>query len=276
MVLEKKAKIIGAAASAIFFALLILFLYLVVLAVSNPRKEVGVEAMVGDSPSSGGEQLFEPVPASDVPDMPEQPSMEQPTEPQNTAVDVPSQNIEQNVNLSTAKKHTEKKIDILELQRQRQAEEDKKKEAAEKAAQEAASQRIHGSVKNVFGKKTPAFGQNGGTGGEDTKGTGQGGKGEMHVNGGAGSGYSWSLAGRSLRGNLVRPDYTVNESGSVVVEIMVDSNGDVIQATVARSTNIDSRVLRNAAIEAAKSTHFNPITSQKHQVGRIIYNFSMQ
>ena len=36
----------------------------------------------------------------------------------------------------------------------------------------------------------------------------------MHVNGGAGSGYSWSLAGRSLHGNLVRPDYTVNESGS--------------------------------------------------------------
>lgn len=93
-----------------------------------------------------------------------------------------------------------------------------------------------------------------------------------------GSGISYSLSGRSPVGSLKKPNYPGNETGKVVVEIRVNQQGKVINATVRmRGTTISNPAFHRAAIEAAKKAVFDQkADAPLIQKGSITYNFRLE
>lgn len=94
---------------------------------------------------------------------------------------------------------------------------------------------------------------------------------------GGGEGISFSLGDRSHL-SLPPPDYPKQKSGTVVVEITVDRNGNVIQVRggVRGSTTNDTELVR-AAETAARRAKFNVSpTAPATQTGTITYVFRLQ
>jgi hypothetical protein len=111
----------------------------------------------------------------------------------------------------------------------------------------------------------------GGTGGGDGGGDGPDkGPGSGHGPGGVG----FSLAGRSM----VKPPSlpkNITEEGKVVVEIVVDKNGNVIRAEAnGRGTNTNSSNLKTIARQAAFATKFNVSGAEGEQKGTLTMVFS--
>ncbi len=85
------------------------------------------------------------------------------------------------------------------------------------------------------------------------------------------------LAGRSVNGSLPRPSYTVQNSGTVVVEIWVDQYGTVQKAVAgAEGTTVTDKTLWQAARKAALGAHFNmSAEAPALQKGTITYIFKL-
>ncbi len=115
-----------------------------------------------------------------------------------------------------------------------------------------------------------AFG-NGGKGSGNTKGDER--QGNPAGSGNSG-GHDWSLTGRSLIGSLVTPDYPSNVEGKITVVIRVGPNGNVTSAAIGSPTNISDAQTRNAALSAARSTHFSE--GKGVSIGSITYNFKLK
>lgn len=92
--------------------------------------------------------------------------------------------------------------------------------------------------------------------------------------GGEGSGVEFSLSGRRAT-SLPMPDYTVAETGRVVVSIRVNRQGEIIRADAgARGTTTSNQTLWKLAEEAAKRAKFNTNeNAPQEQRGTITYNF---
>lgn len=89
-----------------------------------------------------------------------------------------------------------------------------------------------------------------------------------------GFGGSFNLTGRVIRGGgLAQPAGSFDESGKIVLDIVVDRNGNVIQADIARGTDINSLSMRSNAIDAAKRTKFSSIAGTNNQNGTITYRY---
>ncbi len=111
----------------------------------------------------------------------------------------------------------------------------------------------------------------GGTGGDDGGGDGPDkGPGTGHGPGGVG----FSLAGRSMIKPPSLPK-NITEEGKVVVEIVVDKNGNVIRAEAnGRGTNTNSSNLKTIARQAAFATKFNVSGAEGEQKGTLTMVFS--
>lgn len=85
------------------------------------------------------------------------------------------------------------------------------------------------------------------------------------------------LEGRTVVGQLPRPEYTENTSGKVVVRIRVDNYGKVTSATPGISgTTVQNRTLWNAAQKAALQARFNVSgNAPPVQEGTITYIFKL-
>ena len=114
-------------------------------------------------------------------------------------------------------------------------------------------------------------GTGGGTGGGDGSGDGPGkGPGGGLGNGGVG----FSLAGRAMVKPPTLPK-NITEEGKVVVEIVVDKNGNVIKAEAnGRGTNTNSSNLKAIARQAAFATKFNVSGAEGEQKGTLTMVFS--
>lgn len=119
-------------------------------------------------------------------------------------------------------------------------------------------------------------------GNPNTHGTGGTGGGEDGLNGpdkGPGSGkgpggVGFSLAGRKLVTPPILPK-NISEEGTVVVEIVVDKNGNVIKAEAnGRGTNTNSSNLKTIARQAAYATKFNVSGNEGEQKGTLTMVFS--
>lgn len=110
-----------------------------------------------------------------------------------------------------------------------------------------------------------------GSGGDagEGKGDGKGSGGD-----GAGSGTSFSLAGRGAK-SLGKPSSTSKETGSVVVEIRVNQDGDVVSAkAVLRGTTLlDTNIWRLCEQAARKSKFTANPDAPELQKGKITYIF---
>ena len=86
---------------------------------------------------------------------------------------------------------------------------------------------------------------------------------------------SYSLSGRQAV-YLYRPTYLCQGGGDVVVNIVVDRNGRVINATV-NAASVDDTCLKEYAVKAALESRFNTDgTAETRQPGTITYRFASQ
>ncbi|WP_291287508.1 energy transducer TonB [Flavobacterium sp.] len=121
-------------------------------------------------------------------------------------------------------------------------------------------------------------GSGGGTGGGN--GTGHGiGTGSGYgagSGGGSGGGSGYSLGNRKALSKPA-PKYTCDEAGKVVVEVTVDQNGRTISATpgIKGTTNTARCLLDQAKIAAMNTKWDADSNAPAKQVGKIIYNFSL-
>lgn len=285
----EKSKIIGAIGTIAVHALLLLVLLFMTLPNLEPEEEEGLAVAMGTD-LVGGEDLFEPTPASEIEGAESvQPAPEQPAAPD----EILTQDLEESVSMSDSKKKKEeekKQKELAEQKRKKEAElaEKRRRDAEKKAIEDAKrkkAEEIGNRAKSVFGGSgSGGVGNNqtsagvGDGGGKGSKGNPFGGADSKNANGASKSGTnnSWSLAGRALSGKLAEPSYNAYEEGTIVVQIMVDKSGSVIKAECGRGTNIDNPTLRMAAVEAARKTKFNAIRSGNIQSGTITYNFKLQ
>jgi TonB family protein len=152
---------------------------------------------------------------------------------------------------------------------------EKKAEATRVARQEAVKKgQIDNRVAGLFDNGATS-GSRGNTDGAGTQGAPAGNAGYGKTSGTGGWG-SFDLGGRSPgSGGLVKPDYSVDDYGTVVVDILVNARGDVVEATIGKGTNTPDTNLRNEAVRAARRTKFNAVSSVTNQRGTITYKFNL-
>ncbi len=155
----------------------------------------------------------------------------------------------------------------LETERIRKDAEQKQIEASNKRA------------KNVFGSGKTSSSTQGTTDGDGNQGKPSGDPNADNYNNGkgAGNGVDWSLDGRSAI-SVPRPSSGIQEEGKVVVEIIVDKAGNVVDARggLIGSTTTDSRLVK-LATEAASKAKFNVSpNSPERQKGKITYIFELK
>lgn len=180
-----------------------------------------------------------------------------------------TQDFEETVAIKEAKRKAD------ERKEQEAVEQRKKAESDRVAAQEADKKgKINNQMAGLFGNGE-GDGSRGETTGTGTQGvpTGNASYGKTSGVGGWGS---FDLGGRSLgSGGLIRPSYNVNDYGTVVVDILVNAKGDVVEATIGKGTNTDNATLRNEALRAARRTKFNAVSAVINQKGTITYKFNL-
>jgi hypothetical protein len=121
-------------------------------------------------------------------------------------------------------------------------------------------------------------GSGGGTGGGNGTGNGIGtGSGYGAGSGGGSGGGSGYLLGNRKALSKPAPKYTCDEAGRVVVEVTVDQNGKTISATpgIKGTTNTAKCLLDQAKIAAMNTKWDADSNAPAKQVGKIIYNFSL-
>lgn len=284
-----KAKLIAMVVTILFHLLLILLMLNIYLTRPISDEEEGLEVALGIESLTSGADVADAAPVSSA--EPEPTPAPQPTAPVDESYQ--TQNIEESLDMP------DKKPQKTEEQLRKEREEREKRVAEEKARQEqerklAEEKRKQDSIKARIAQNMKGL-KGGGAGGNGTDanasgigdGTGTGSKGNPFGRDGStstqgaassGSNLSWSLAGRSLKGSLARPVYSAQEEGKVVVDIKVDKNGNVINTSVGRGTNITDASVLKAVQEAAKKTKFSPRTDGKDgdQFGQITYNLKLE
>ncbi len=132
--------------------------------------------------------------------------------------------------------------------------------------------------KNATGDKTGQGGNEGITGkpGDQGKPTGDPNATGYDGTGGSGGGVSFDLGGRSSR-SIPRPGSNFRESGTVVVTIYVNRQGNVTRViSGAKGTTTSNAQLRLLAEQAAKQAKFSPKEdAPEEQKGTITYIFEL-
>lgn len=184
-----------------------------------------------------------------------------------------TQDMEKTIAINEAKKReTEKKKQeaaIADAKRKEQAEADRKaKEEADR------KKNINSQMAGLFGSGSGS-GSRGNTHGTGTQGSPSGNGSVGKVSGVGGTG-TYDLGGRGVgSGGLKLPSYTVDDYGTVVVDIIVDPKGNVIEASIGRGTNTTNATLRNESQKAALRTKFAVVNTTNNQKGTITYKFNL-
>lgn len=285
---EQKDKIISLGATIGFHLLLILalVLYTLDLAPISPKTEEweGIPVMFGNVPDAFGDdepygrgngdigatEASSPNVVEDPLPMVENTTKETKkpavTKEEKSPV---TQNFEETVAVKEAKKKAEEK-------RKQEAEDTRKKAEADRLAQQEAAKKgqINSQMSGLFGNGTGS-GSRGNTQGTGTQGVPTG-NASYGATSGIGGWGSFALGGRSLgSGGLIKPTYSENDYGTVVVDILVNAKGEVVEATIGKGTNTPNTNLRNEALRAAKRTRFNEVSSVTNQKGTITYKFNL-
>ena len=233
--------------------LLFLILWFMRLYSVKEAEQEGIEVAFGEVAEAGGYMAEQseavPLPAPQPVAPAPQPK---PEEPVLTAEEEQALAMQQ----AQKKKQQEEKARLEAERRQRE------KEAAEKKAKEDAAV----AKANQFGA---LFGKSGNeTGSGDSQGAGQKGNPVGH---GSVGGNSWSLEGRDIKGTFPIPEKGKYASGTVVIEIYVNPQGQVVNAREAAGGNIGDRATIEAMLKKAREVQFTSIDLQTNQRGYIKY-----
>lgn len=290
-------KSLGVFGTIVFHLLLLLALIFISISSVDPGDE-GILVELGDSPTGQGQftpSSSAPAAQTSTPPASQPASTPPPTPSASTPArqQVLTQNTEEAPAISAQEKaRQEEQKRIAEQERQRQAEIERQRKAEQerqrqeelerqrtaelerqKREQQAADAR--NTVIGAFSKSQSA----GDTGGSGTQGALTGDPNATNRTGtGLGSkGDEYSLQGRNLIGSLPKPVYNVQESGRVVVRIVVDREGRVTHAEHRlQGSTTTSSALINAAIDAARKARFNSDpNATSSQEGTITYVFDL-
>jgi colicin import membrane protein len=279
----------GTAGTILIHLALFILLILVSFSVpAPPETEEGILVNFGTDATGTG--MIEP----STPPVKQEASTPPATQSQKKADDDPllTQNTEEAPEVKKVDPEAErKKMEKIEADRKRREELEaerirKKKEEDERKIIEAEQKRqadIMNRTKNALassknaGTASTSEGIAGGTGNQgdprgsvDSKVRGEGG-------GQGDEGISYSLGGRGFL-NLPRPKYDYQVEGKVVVEVIVDQSGKVIQATagIKGSTTLNEDLLKIARDAALRATFEEKADAPPRQKGTITYNFILK
>lgn len=269
-----KEQLHGVLGTVIFHVVVLVIMLLVAMDLPPQQQETGVPVMMGNVAAAAGD-AYEYTEVKVAP----QPAVESTTTPAPTPkVDEPliTQNDEPSIELPDADnnkeetKNPEKTSEQLEQERLAQ-EAERKRQEAERVAREANAKIAgafgKGSTMNNRGDSAEGKSNEGSTDGNETTG----------VTEGIGGYGAFDLNGRSLgKSGLPRPVYNVQDEGCVVVNITVNPEGRVIEATINRRSNTANPELRRAALDAARKALFNKVATVDNQMGTITYYFKLR
>jgi hypothetical protein len=84
------------------------------------------------------------------------------------------------------------------------------------------------------------------------------------------------LTGRKVLNKPI-PEYNCNELGRVIIQIVVDRDGNVIEANLGKGSTTNAECLVSAAKEAALKTKWNKDENAfERHIGKITYNFELK
>ena len=260
-----KEKIFGTIGSIIFCGLLIVILYCTYLLTKMETQEQGILVNFGTVDWASG--TFEPAPEGN------RPQTSTATEQTGSIERVP---VVRDETTPAITQNTEPTVSVEDLERKKREEQQRAEQQARVDAERQKQNEINQQMSGAFGVgNTPQ-------GSEGAAESGTGNQGSTQGNAPTGSyvgvgGYGgFSLTGRTLgAGGLPRPAYSVQEEGRIVVDITVDSKGNVISAEIGRGTNITNNTMRTSALEAARKAKFNTIAGSNNQSGSITYNYKL-
>ena len=265
-----KEEITGMIGAAIFMVLLLVILLFSFFTLAAPSDDLGgIPVMFGNMEEAGG---YEEPPMVDI--TPQE--VEEITVPENTPPETPliAQTDEPSIAIEAQKrKEEEEKARQEEARREEERRRREEAERKRREEEEARKRAINQQMSGLFGENANANrGESEGSGSQGVS-TGSSDQGATSGKGGIGS---YDLGGRSVgSGGLKQPKYTVDDYGTVVVNITVDPNGNVIGAEIGRGTNTGNTTLRQEAVKAARSTKFNSISTPNNQQGTITYKFNL-
>jgi outer membrane biosynthesis protein TonB len=272
----EKSEIYGASGSILFGILLLLLLFLIKLSLSEksrlPDGDEGLSVDLENSLGGGGYQYIQPVPVSVI-ETPA-PQVTTPAKPA-PAVEQPVQNTQELEEAIVLRKAEEqRRREVAEQQRIEAARQAEQRRIQEEQARRRAE--IEAKTKGAFANNGNSggatSGANSGNGGGTNGGTGSG-AGEGNAGGagtGKGTGVSFKVGNRKSSALPKPTDNTVVE-GIIVVEITVDEEGNVTEASIGKGTTIADVVPRNAVLAAARKAKFTK--GDKVEMGTITYNF---
>ncbi|MDR3268880.1 MAG: energy transducer TonB [Tannerella sp.] len=258
----------------LFHLAVLLLLLFAVLKTVVPEDDGGVLVNFGNINASAG--VFEPrgrtapIEKEPIPEVIPEPVKTKPT-PQE---DMITQDTEETITLTNKKKEEErKKREETERKEKERLEAERKRKEEQRRREQA----IQNQVAGAFGSGNADSESQG----DAPSGTGnQGnpfGNSDSGASDGTGGMGSFNLNGRSIgSGGLPRPAYTVQEEGRIVINITVDSKGNVIMAEVGKGTTIDNGAMRSSALDAAKRAKFNSIQGANNQSGTITYTYKLR
>ncbi len=264
-----RKKILSALLTAFIMALIFLLLWFIYLSAPVQEEDEGIEVAFGAVQEAGGYQAQ----ASQAVPLPEASS------PASTA-SAPSQTEmitqEDEESLAVARQREEEERKQKELEDAQKAElakkeaearalaEAKAKAQAEKEAREAQAIAKAGAFGSLFGNS----GSTAGSG--DSQGAGQKGN---PVGKGSIGGNVWSLDGRDVKA-MPKPSDDFKQEGKVVVQIIVDANGNVVSAqAIDKGSTISDDYTRQLAVKAAYKAKFSFTDRPDKQIGTITYYF---
>ena len=270
-----KDDIYGIIGSPAFHAIILLMLGFTVLKAVVPEEEGGVLVNFGNVNAAAG--TFEPkytgreLPQETTPPPP-------PSAPETSQEELITQNIEESISLEEEQKKKEEE----ERKRKEEAEKERiRREEAERKRLEEERRKKEEAIKNrVAGAFGIGSSQENSSQGDAESGVGnQGnpfGNSDHGANEGIGGMGSFSLSNRQLiTGKLAEPSYTENKEGKIVIDIIVDTKGNVIRADIGRGTTIEDVGMRVKAKAAARKNRFNEISGVNNQSGTITYVYKL-
>lgn len=276
---EQRNGVIG---TVVAHLLLLALLFILALKTPLPRPgEEGVEIRMGDSYEGTFAENIEPSPAQRTPPPTPPPQETQPEE-------VVTQTDEESVALERRREQQqtpprEEPVVQQPVEPQPEPEPEPEPEPVVDPRALYTGSSSHGNSSSGTGDsgnlgRPDGTSQTGGAigGGEGT------GRGSGIGEGLGGDGTGYYLQGRG-KVNLVKPEYTSNEQGRVVVEVLVDRAGNVVQARagvripntdpVIGSTISDQKLWEQAEKAALRSKFSKDEKAVERQKGYIVYNF---
>lgn len=257
---DRKNRIIASIGTFVTYAvILLLLLYFGFKAPDPPLDTVEGVAVVLGTTETGMNPTFEPV----TPPQP-QPKSE-PTKPQEQEEIVTEE--ESDVTIPAVKKKEEPKPKEKPVEKEPEKKAEPEKEPERK---------VNEDLLFKPGKKTSK-----GTGTEEGDQGKKDGKADAKSwQGGRNDGDGFEIEGLGGRGLRVRPNLKddTQREGKIVVEIVVDREGNVISARGGiRGTTINDFNMISKAEEAAKRTKFDPDPdAQEKQYGKITFNYKLE